>query len=154
MGVETSLHGVELSDLDGDTGEILDRLEDRPCHHLGKAWDAVHFALGRHEGDHPLAFIESGGADVDELEDGIMAYGRFFAAPAVVGIASALARVTEAELRANFALRENVDDQDSLYPTGFAPFEAEDIVRAVARLRPFLAKVIAAKLGLLVYTSG
>jgi hypothetical protein len=154
VSVETSLHAVTADDLAGDQESIVDRLDERPFHNLGKAWDALHFALGQHTGDHPLAFIESGGEDVPELADGVMAYAHYFEADAVLAIAKALAEVTEHEVRRNFALREEVPDPNKLYPTGFAVFDADTVVRELARVRPFIAEVVAQRLGLLVYTSG
>jgi hypothetical protein len=154
VGVDCTIHAALAAELAGDRDEILDRLGDRPACGLGKAWDAVHLALGGHDADHPLAFIETGGADIEALEDGVMAYGRYFEPAEVGAIAAALAELGDAELRANFERRDELDP-DELYPRGLAPFSADDVVRHVGRLRRFLADdVITASLGILVYTSG
>lgn len=54
-----------------ESGANLARLEECPSFDLEKAYREIHEALGDHSGDHPLAFIESGGID---LARGMVAY--------------------------------------------------------------------------------
>ena len=78
-----------------DRGSNLARLEECPSHFLDKAFDDLHHALGGHTGDHPLAFIVSGGLELDALaSEG--ASGRYFSPLQVAGIARALRSAADA----------------------------------------------------------
>ena len=169
MGVDCSIISVAPDDVPAETAlpagvddlaryhddrsEMLDRLYENPTCHLGKAWDAIHVALGRHRGDHPLAFLETGGSNVAALDDGISGHANYFDAATVLAIAQALEAVTAQDVHRNFALRDSVDP-DELYPRGLSPFKAGDIMPYVRQIRRFLADVVAAKRGIIVHTSG
>ena len=170
MGVECTFFSVLESDIPqateppqetsdllryyDDEGALMEQLEENPALNLGKAWDAVHFSLGAHEDDHPLAFIESGGEDIPALGDGEMSHGRYFDAPGVVRIREAVLALPEVDLARNFAKRDQVEDPDSLYPTGLRPFDVEDVLYEVKRIRVFLDEVTVAKRGLIVHIAG
>ncbi len=134
---------------DDDLAEVNERLGELPRLGLDKAWDLLHFALGNHTGDHPLAFIEQGGEDVPALVSSELDSARFFSPAEVAAIREAVSAVSSEELARNFARRGEVDPT-SLYPQGLAPFAVGDIHGPMKRLRAFLDQVVAAGRGIIV----
>lgn len=137
MAVCCTIFSVEASN--PSEKRALDR---SPALFLASAWNALHFSLGNHDGNHPLAFIAHGGEATAE--------GRYFGPDAVARIADAMADVSDDELARNFALRDEVDDPNSLYPSGFSPFVVREILHGAERLRDFLDDVSAAHRGIVV----
>ncbi|MDB4961058.1 MAG: hypothetical protein JWP01_1057 [Myxococcales bacterium] len=65
---------------------------------LGRAWTALHVALGGHPGDHPLGFLAAGGEAVPPLDDKEHSGGRYFTPAEVVKLRAAFAAVKDPTL--------------------------------------------------------
>lgn len=106
---------------------------------LGQTWLPLHNAFGEHAADHPLGFLASGGEPFKALDDGEHSQGRYFTPAQTVKILAAVARVTEDRLMRNIATRQLV-----------VPAVAE-LVRALTRLRVFLAEAVTGDRGVIVH---
>ena len=106
---------------------------------LGETWRPLHEALGAHPGDHPLGFLAAGGEPFAALDDGATSSGRFFTPVRTVQMLAAIARVTEEHLMRNIAKNQLV-----------VPAVAE-LVRALTKLRIFLAEAVTGDRGVIVH---
>jgi len=93
---------------------------------LGPNWAALHTALGDHGADHALGFLAAGGVRFAPLDDGARSSGRYFAAPAVIKLLAAVAKLHDGDFH----------------------IEAR---RPLQRLRVFLAEAVEAERGVIVH---
>jgi hypothetical protein len=103
---------------------------------LGPSWQLLHAAAGNHTGDHPLAFMVSGGEAFAALDDGSRSSGRYFPPSRIGQILEALDKLSDRQVARNVP----------------RPAPPKDVQRHLGRLREFLAEVVAAgDRGLIVY---
>jgi hypothetical protein len=105
---------------------------------LGSKWSALHVALGNHRGDHPMAFLATGGDRVPMLDDGPRSSGRYFTPWAARQIDGALAHLDDDLFVLNVARRQQTADVGEL----LAQFK---------RVRRFVRETVTANLGFVVH---
>src|SRR5438094_7475767 len=117
------------------------QLPQTPMLELGLHWAALHYAFGNYAGDHPLAFLASGGDSVPALEEAQQSSGRFFAPDAAAAILAALQALSDRGL--GHAMERT--------PSFAATLDATTALDWLGKLRAFLGDTIAAKRGIVVH---
>ncbi|MFN0246530.1 MAG: hypothetical protein ACKV2T_06455 [Kofleriaceae bacterium] len=133
---------VELPSIGDRTSKVSAALGRPHVVQLGGLWKPLHDALGEHPGDHPLGFLGGGGEPFKPLDDGARSHGRFFTPAQTIKMLAAIARVTEDHLMRNIA-RNNLA----------VPAVAE-LIRALTKLRVFLAEAVTGDRGVIVHHLG